>query len=71
MENWNDTNKELMIKQINETYQFDQHHNNAEDAAYNVRIGYELFPEWFSFVVDDKDAFEEDVKRIINELYYS
>ena len=71
MKNWNETNKELMIKQINETYQFSKNYSTAEDAAYNVRLGYENDPEWFSFVVDDLDAFEDDVKRIINETFYS
>lgn len=70
MENWNETYKWQMILQINETYQFANNYATAEEAAYNVRIGYENDPEWFSFVVDDLDSFEDDVKRIIKQLFY-
>ena len=71
MKNWDDTYKWQMILQINETYQFRNNYATAEEAAYNVRNGYENDPDWFSFVVDDLDAFEDDVKQIINETFYS
>lgn len=71
MKNWNDTYKGRMIMQINETYLFRKNYATAEDAAYNLRIAYENDPDWFSFVVDDLDSFEEDAKRIINEYYFS
>ena len=62
--------KELNVRQIDETYQFARDYENAEVAAYNVRVAYENDPEWFGFDVDDLDGFEEDIKNFVNKLYF-
>lgn len=62
--------KELNVRQIDETYQFARDYENAEVAAYNVRVAYENDPEWFGFDVDNLDGFEEDIKNFVNKLYF-
>lgn len=68
--NWNELSYEERvnnIKVINETYDFSS--QTAEDAAWNVRQGYENDEEWFDFTVTDLDNFESEVEAIIEELY--
>lgn len=70
---WNDLTfecKELNVEQMNDTYQFARNYEYAEVAAYNVRYAYENDPDWFGFEVDDLDAFESDIKEIIESLYF-
>ena len=61
---------ERNVREMNETYNFSDNYKNAEEAAANVRAGYENDPDWFSFTVSDLDKFENELVTIIGGLYF-
>ena len=62
---------ERNVREMNETYNFSENYKNAEEAAANVRTGYENDPDWFSFTVSDLDKFEDELVTIIGGLYFN
>ena len=61
---------ERNVREMNETYNFSENYKNAEEAAANVRTGYENDPDWFNFTVSDLDKFEDELVTIIGGLYF-
>lgn len=69
MKTWNDFTAEERLNEVrilNETYDFSKY-DNAETAAYNVRLGYENNPDWFSFEVTDLNKFESELAELVRE----
>lgn len=72
--NWNELGYEekcLMIRQIDETYNFAEMAvgMTAKEIAEEVRMNYENDTEWFDFVIEDLDGFEDEMASMIEEIY--
>lgn len=71
MEKWNQLTtgqKEEQVRQIKETYNVSDY-ANAENMAYNIRLGYENDPDWFFFEVSDLNAFQTELARLLRSEF--
>ena len=57
------------LKQIDETYHFSSDHADASSAAAAVSTGYFADPDWFGFVVDDLDKWEEELAELLEPYF--
>ena len=67
--NMSESEKGQKVTSLEETYNNVELFSNAEDAAANIRTGYEENPNWFDFEVDDLDEFESDYARLMKDTF--